>query len=107
MERKNKFYTFIFLLFITSIASAQTPDTAGFFLRVLKNTTLSAYTQVRYQKQADALPDGVDIRRARLDLRSAVSPKWDYRLQVDFGGLSPKLLDATITYKQAKEFAVM
>lgn len=106
-KRKSKFFVFIFLLFTTAAATAQTADTAGFFLRVLKNTSLSAYTQVRYQKQADNLPDGVDIRRARLDLKCATSPEWDYRLQVDFGGLSPKLLDATITYKHAQEFSVM
>lgn len=60
---------------------------------------LNGYTQVRFQSLQEAgKKDGFDIRRARLDLKGAITEKWDYRLQVEFA-TSPKLLDATISYK--------
>lgn len=59
---------------------------------------LSGYTQVRY-RQDESINDTFDIRRARLDFKSDVTERFDYRLQVDFAGTSAKLLDATIGYK--------
>lgn len=61
--------------------------------------TLNGYTQVRFQSlQEPGKKDGFDIRRARLDLKGAISEKWDYRMQLDFAS-SPKILDATIGYR--------
>ncbi len=75
---------------------------------------LSGYTQVRYQNyQQQGKSSGFDIRRARLDFQGDFSPKWNYRLLVDFVGatgatgtaptggalVSPTLLDAFIAYK--------
>jgi phosphate-selective porin OprO/OprP len=54
---------------------------------------ISAYTQVRYQNFQEAgKPDGMDIRRARLDFRGNVAPMWEYRLQADFANV-PKIVD--------------
>lgn len=64
-----------------------------------KALTLNGYTQVRFQSlQEPGKKDGFDIRRARLDLKGAITEKWDYRMQLDFA-TSPKILDATIGYK--------
>jgi hypothetical protein len=75
---------------------------------------LSGYTQVRYQNfQQQSKYSGFDIRRARLDFQGDFSPKWGYRLLVDFVGaagatgtaptggalLSPAVMDAFISYK--------
>jgi phosphate-selective porin OprO and OprP len=60
---------------------------------------ISGYTQVRFQSFQEAgKPDGMDIRRARLDFRGPITPTWDYRLQLEFA-TAPKILDATITFK--------
>jgi len=68
-----------------------------------KSFQLSGYAQFRYQGYDSAAPtikDGFDVRRARLDLQGAISSKWDYRLQVEYGGASGvTLLDAYVTYK--------
>jgi len=59
----------------------------------------SGYVQVRFQSnQAKGVPDGFDIRRARLDIRGDLSTTWEYRLQVDFAVL-PKVLDAYAIFK--------
>jgi len=59
----------------------------------------SGYIQMRYQfNQAKEVSDGIDIRRARLDIRGDVHARWEYRLQLDFAG-SPKILDAYAVYK--------
>lgn len=58
---------------------------------------ISGYTQVRY-RQGETVKDTFDIRRARIDIKGDITPKFDYRLQADFAG-SPKVLDATIGYK--------
>lgn len=71
-----------------------------------KAFTLNGYLQARFQSQQEAgKKDGFDIRRARLDLKGAISPKWDYRLQLEFAG-SPKILDAVIAYKYADYFKI-
>jgi len=59
----------------------------------------SGYVQFRYQNfQAEGIPDGFDIRRARLDIRGDILPTWEYRLQVDFA-VVPKVLDAYAGFK--------
>ncbi|HKR03292.1 MAG TPA: porin [Bacteroidia bacterium] len=64
-----------------------------------KAIQISGYTQVRFQSFQEAgKPDALDIRRARLDFRGAITPTWDYRLQLEFA-TAPKILDATITFK--------
>lgn len=63
-----------------------------------KSVKFSGYTQARY-RQDESISDTFDIRRVRLDFKSDVTERFDYRLQVDFAGISAKLLDATIGYK--------
>ena len=64
-----------------------------------KALILNAYTQIRFQSlQEPGKKDGFDIRRARLDLKGAITEKWDYRMQLDFAS-SPKILDATIGFR--------
>lgn len=59
----------------------------------------SGYIQTRFQSnQQKGVTDGLDIRRARLEVRGDVLPTWEYRLQVDFAG-SPKILDAYAVFK--------
>ena len=65
---------------------------------------IAGYTQVRYQFHSN-LPDddndnvsSFDVRRARLDLKGAVTERFDYRLQVEFAGASAKVIDATAAY---------
>lgn len=75
---------------------------------------LSGYTQVRYQNyQQQGKTDGIDIRRARLDIGGEFSTKWGYRILIDMVGasgtggsaatggslISPTLLDGFISYK--------
>lgn len=60
---------------------------------------LSGYMQARFLSQQEAgKADGLDIRRARLDARGTVTKRWEYKLQGELAG-SPKLLDASISYK--------
>ena len=68
---------------------------------------IKGFTQVRYQsfENAKAIPSsGFDVRRARLDLRGSFSSKWDYRIQIDFGGTSVKPLDLYVVYKPFGEY---
>ncbi|HTB53198.1 MAG TPA: porin [Ferruginibacter sp.] len=85
---------------------------------------VGGYTQVRYQSYPKAnKADGVDIRRARLDIQGDITSRWNYRLLVDFVGgtssvpagttttttnsvISPTLLDAYISYKFANYLKV-
>jgi phosphate-selective porin OprO/OprP len=69
-----------------------------------KQVKIAGYTQTRYQYHSN-LPkndkddaSSFDIRRARLDFKGAITERFEYRLQVDFGGTSVKLLDATAAY---------
>jgi len=73
----------------------------SFFATAGRLIQLSGYTQLRYRfLQESGKIDEFDIRRARLDVRGAVSPYFAYRLQTDFA-VSPKLLDA---YAEVKLF---
>lgn len=86
----------------------------SFPLSIGRLLRLSGYTQVRYQNYEQAGKyNEFDIRRARLDFQGEFSPKWGYRLLIDFVGatgaagtaptggalVSPTLLDAFIAYK--------
>jgi phosphate-selective porin OprO and OprP len=69
-----------------------------------KQLKIAGYTQIRFQLHTN-LPDidtdnvrSFDIRRARLDFKGAITERFEYRLQVDFGSTSVKLLDATAAY---------
>lgn len=69
-----------------------------------KQLKIAGYTQVRgrlHTNLTDNDTDDVrsfDIRRARIDIKGAVTERFEYRLQVDFAGASAKLLDATAAY---------
>jgi phosphate-selective porin len=68
---------------------------------------IKGFTQVRYQsfENAKATPtSGFDVRRARLDLRGSFSSKWDYRMQIDFGGTPVKPVDLYVIYKPFGEY---
>jgi len=63
------------------------PVTAG------KAVKLSGYGHFRYQYlQEEGKNDGVDIRRAYVDLKGDITPYWSYRLQTDFAG-TPRIVD--------------
>jgi len=102
---KNKFQILYFILLISASAAGQTADST--ILTVLKRVKLAGFTQVRFQHTLNSKQDGVDIPRARLDLKYATSQKWEYHLQVDFGGSSVKLLDATIGHTFSREFSLL
>jgi phosphate-selective porin OprO/OprP len=69
-----------------------------------RQLTIAGYSQVRYQlhtNRTDTDTDNVsslDIRRARPDVKGAITERLEYRLQVDFAGTAAKLLDATAAY---------
>lgn len=65
----------------------------------LRKFSLSGYGHIRFQSfQESEKPDGLDIRRVRLDFKGLLSPAWEYRLQLDVAG-APKILDAVVSYK--------
>ncbi len=57
---------------------------------------LSGYTHIRYQHfDQPGSYDGFDIHRVRLNLKGSISPKWNYKVQLEFSGKgAPKLIDA-------------
>jgi len=66
---------------------------------------LSGYTQFRYQAlQEQGKIDGFDIRRARLSLKGDITPHFSYKLQQEFGGSSPKLIDADFGFEYNHHF---
>lgn len=74
----------------------QTTDAARktFPITGTRGLALSGYSQVRYQILDEyKKKDGLDIRRARLDLRGSVTPYFTYRVQADLAD-KPKLIDA-------------
>lgn len=69
------------------------------FVEVASKIKLSGYTQLRFRQfEEQGKADQFDIRRARLDFKGTISPRWNYRLQVEFAN-STKLLDAYAEYK--------
>jgi phosphate-selective porin OprO and OprP len=66
----------------------------SFSMSVARQMSLTGYTQLRYQDfQETGKKDAFDIRRARLDLKGAVTPWFTYRVQADLAD-KPKLIDA-------------
>ncbi len=63
---------------------------------------ISGFINFRYQYSEDL--SSFDIRRARLDLKGDLSPRFDYRLQLELA--SPKIVDAYIRYKLNPAFNV-
>ena len=77
-----------------------------FFVTSSKPIQLSGFAQVRYQNldEKDKI-DGFDIRRARLDLKGAITPYWNYKFQAEFAG-TPKLLEVYGECKIASYFNI-
>jgi phosphate-selective porin OprO and OprP len=70
-----------------------------FAVNAAKKVQLGAYAHIRYQFfQEDGKYDGLDIRRAYLDLRCNLTPYWSFRLQSDFAN-SPKIVDLYTEFK--------
>lgn len=68
---------------------------------------LNGYAQFRYQAlQEQGKIDGFDVRRARLTLRGDITPHFSYKLQSEFGGGSPKLIDADVGFEYNHHFKV-
>jgi len=75
-------------------AQANLAKIKAFPINAGKKITIAGYTQVRYQAlEETGKIDGIDIRRARLDVKGTISPYWSYRVQFDLAG-TPKLIDA-------------
>jgi phosphate-selective porin OprO/OprP len=71
----------------------------SFLINAARQIQISGYTQVRSQfLQEKGKPEGIDIRRARLDIKGSITPYWSYRLQTEFAG-GPKLIDAYAEFK--------
>jgi phosphate-selective porin OprO/OprP len=83
--------------FQLAVAAEQDQKTEVLSIAVSKPIYLSGYTQVRYQFCQDKI-DGFDIRRARLSLKGKLGKQLGYRLQTEFSGSSPKLMDAELTF---------
>lgn len=67
---------------------------------------LSGYTQLRYLlTEENSKRSGFDIRRARLDIKGAITPFFSYRLQTELAD-KPKLLDAYGEIKVADYFVI-
>lgn len=83
-----------------------------FWVTAGKQIKVAGYTQVRYQFHTNRTNNDTDnvssfdIRRARVDLKGAITERFNYRLQVEFGGTSVKLLDATAMYTFAPELKI-
>ncbi|MDF1517238.1 MAG: porin [Lutibacter sp.] len=82
-----------------SLKAKSSSEKKANFVEVGSKIKLAGYTQLRYRQfDEQGKIDQFDIRRARLDVRGAISPRWNYRLQVEFAN-SVKLLDAYAEYK--------
>lgn len=72
---------------------------------ISKLPKVSGFLNMRYQWDGADRSNSFDIRRARVSLKGDLVPALDYCLQVEFAG-SPKILDAYIRYKVARQFNV-
>lgn len=91
-----------------SAINQQAADAAkkSFFLTAARQVQVTGYSQVRFQiLDEKGKKDGFDIRRARLDLKGAISPYFAYRLQTDFAE-KPKIIDAYGEIKLADYFMI-
>jgi phosphate-selective porin OprO/OprP len=78
----------------------------SFFLTAVRQVQVTCYNQIRYQTLLEkGKKDGFDIRRARLDIKGAITPFFAYRLQADFVD-KPKLIDASADIKLADFFII-
>jgi phosphate-selective porin OprO and OprP len=78
----------------------------SFFVNAARQLSLSGYTQIRYQQLDEKLRrDGFDIRRARIDLKGALTPYLSYRLQTEFAD-KPKIIDAYAEVK-VKDYLII
>ncbi len=69
------------------------------YQKLTDNIELRGLVQVRFQVFDDtAKMDGFDFRRARLDFKGNIAPKFGYRLHAELAG-APKVLDAIFIYK--------
>lgn len=94
-------YCYLFLISQFLFCSAYPQTTA-------RQIQFSGYTQIRYQAFEETgknRNDGFDIRRARFDIRGSITPKFSYRLQVNFTG-NPKLLDAYTEIKFSDQLTI-
>jgi phosphate-selective porin OprO and OprP len=71
-----------------------------FTLVAEKLIKVSGYTQFRYQTLYESGKiDGFDVRRARLTLKGDITPHISYKVQQEFGGGTPKLIDADMGFE--------
>jgi phosphate-selective porin OprO and OprP len=78
----------------------------SFPVNASKLIQLAGYSQLRYiSTEESGKRSGFDIRRARLDIKGAISPYFSYRVQTDFAD-KPKLLDAYGEIKIADYFTI-
>ncbi len=100
---KTTILSICFLLFSQSVHAVEKNENTflqkneTFFITVSKPIYFNGYTQVRYQFQQDK-KDGFDIRRARMSLKGKLGKQLGYKLQAEFGGSNPKLLDTELTF---------
>ncbi len=59
---------------------------------------LDGYMQIRWQA-LDSEKRSFDIRRARISMKNSAGSRMDYRLQAEFAGTQPKLIDAEFTIR--------
>jgi phosphate-selective porin len=78
----------------------------SFFVTATRQMQLSGYSQVRFQAfNEKGKNDGIDIRRARLDLKGSISPYFSYRVQADLAD-KPKMIDAYGEIKLTDYFSI-
>jgi phosphate-selective porin OprO and OprP len=78
----------------------------SFFLTAARQVQITGYNQIRYQTLFEkGKKDGFDIRRARLDIKGAVTPYFAFRLQTEFVD-KPKIIDASADIRLADFFTI-
>ena len=102
--KQSSYFSYLIFLFIVFFCQAQylsaqrAAESMNISLKAAQTVALSGYTQVRFQCREEK-PDGFDIRRSRLTLKGKLGRRMNYKLQMDFGGSSQKLLDAELGYR--------
>lgn len=89
----------VMISFAFSAYAQSSTQVETYSVKVSQKIELRGLTHVRYQAFQDTSKiDGFDLRRARLDFRGDVAPKFGFRLHIELAG-TPKILDATFVYK--------
>ncbi len=102
---KQNFLLIILLALLGFNTNAQENSDPS-YLKVSQKLELRGLIHIRYQLFEDpGRIDGFDLRRARLDFRGDVAPKFGYRLHAELAG-TPKILDAVFIYKPYEYFNV-